>query len=154
MLGTGTSRQAVLSPAATGLKPGPEWTSFEQFRTGGVPALESIHPGQVGTLRAKANVYRILGDRDFQALIGLASEVDRLRNGFATMIHAVRVVKENPNSPSAVELLIHIATQCAGSPVLPAREGHEPHAAEQVSLPEDDEVILDPAQLRDSVSAR
>jgi hypothetical protein len=154
MLLTETSPHTAFSSAATDLKPGPEWASFEQFRTGGVPALESIRPGHVGTLRAKANTYRILGDRDFQSLIGLAGEVDRLQNGFMTMIHAVRVVKENPHSPSALDLLIHIATQCIGSPILPARVGHAPHVPEAVSLPEDDEVILDPAHLRDSVSKR
>ncbi len=154
MLTTERHSPTTVPNTAVELAPGPEWASFEQFRTGGVAALESIKPGQAGTLRTKAGSYRILNERDFQNLIGLASEVERLRNGFTTIVHAVRVVKENPQSSSAVELLVHVATQCSTSPVLPTRVGHAELAPEPAEVPEDDELILDPARLRESAGQR
>ena len=144
---------AQIAPAATQLKPGPEWPSFEQFRTAGSAGLDAIRDGRVGTLRTKAGIFRIVSDEDFQSLVGLASEVERLRSGLTTIVHAVRVVREHPDSPSAVDLLVHVATQHVGTPVLPVRAGHEPSLSAASDVPADDEVILDPSELRPQASS-
>ena len=138
----------------TTLKPGPEWASFEQFRVAGSPGLDAIGNGQVATLRTKAGVFRVLRDEDFQSLVGLAGEVERLKGGLTTIIHAVKVVRDHPTSPSAVELLLHVAAQYVGTPVLPVRQGHELLATEAGPVPEDDEVIVDPAEVRKRVAKR
>jgi hypothetical protein len=145
---------AQIPPDLPLLRPGPEWPSFEQFRTAGSTGLDAVHDGRVGTLRTKGGVFRIISDADFQSLVGQASEVERLRSGLSTIVHAVRVVREHPDSPSAVDLLVHIAQQYIGVPVLPVRAGHEPAAPESTEVPADDEVILDPSELRPQVSTR
>ena len=93
------------------LLPGPEWASFEQFRIAGSPGLEALPPGQVGTLRAKAGTFRLLRDQDFQHLVGLASEANRLKVGLGTILRAVKVVRDHPESESAVDLLAHLAAE-------------------------------------------
>lgn len=145
---------AHIPPAATQLKPGPEWASFEQFRTAGSAGLDVVRDGCVGTLRTKAGVFRIVKDEDFQSLAGLASEVERLRSGLTTIVHAIRVVREHPDSPSAVDLLVHVATQYVGTPVLPVRGGHESSIPETSDVPAEDEVILDPSELRPQANSR
>ena len=140
--------------SATHLMPGPEWASFEQFRTRGSSALDLVGGGRVGTLRTKADVFRILSDQDFQSLVGLASEVERLKSGLTTIVHAIKVVRENPASPSALELLLHVATQYAGTPELPGRRRHQAPVSEAGPVPEDDEVIVDPAEVRKRAGRR
>jgi hypothetical protein len=141
-------------PAAPQLKPGPEWPSFEQFRSGGSSGLDAVHDGRVGTLRTKGGVFRIISDEDFQFLVGLASEVGRLKNGLSTMVHAARVIREHPDSPSAIDLLVHIASQYTGIPAPSVRVGSEPAVPETSEIPADDEVILNPSELRPQVTSR
>ena len=141
-------------PAFPKLKPGPDWPSFEQFRTGGSSCLDDVHKGRIGTLRTKGGVFRIVDDDDFQSLLGLASEVERLRNGLSTMVHAAKVIREHPDSPSAIDLLIHVANQYSGVPVFPVRGGNESVVPETSEAPADDEVILDPSELRSQVTPR
>jgi len=106
------------------LVPGPTWSSFEQFRRGGGAALEEIPPHGVGTLRGKTGTFRVVRDEDFQRLLGLATDIHRLQNGLKFVIQAARVVAKHPDQEH-VQLLIQSASLVAGSPVLPAREGHE-----------------------------
>ena len=136
-------------PRASGrLTPGPDWPSFEQFRAGGASGLDAVADGRVGTLRTKTGMFRILDEKDFQTLLGQASEVDRLRNNLATIVRAARVVRENPSSASAVDLLMHVAAEFAAERTLPEREGWQSaEASEELREPENDEVILDPADL-------
>ncbi len=61
------------------LQPGPTWFSFEKFRQEGAKALESVKNGIVGILHTKTGQYRILEERDFQKMYGLARDIDRLR---------------------------------------------------------------------------
>jgi len=61
------------------LRPGPVWASFEQFRMAGPSGPESVGGGQVGTLRTKGGLFRLIRDEDFQLLVGLASEAKRLQ---------------------------------------------------------------------------
>ena len=136
------------------LKPGPEWASFEQFRTRGSAALDGVGSGSVGGLRSKAGVFRILSDQDFQSLVGLASEVERLKSGLTTLLHAIQVVRENPASSSAMDLLQHVAMQYVGTPLLAVRRGHEPAVLDDGPVPEDDEVIVEPEEVRRRVGKR
>ena len=129
------------------LRPGPEWASFEQFRLAGSPGLETVGGGQVGTLRTKTGMFRILRDQDFQSLVGLASEVDGLKSGLAMLVEAAKVVRDHPASPSAIDLLLRLASQYAGSPLPASRRGYE-LVDEAGPVPEDDEVILDPAEIQ------
>jgi hypothetical protein len=125
------------------LRLGPVWTSFEQFRVAGPSGPESVGGGQVGTLQTKAGVFRLLRDEDFQVLVGLASEVRRLQGGWSMIVHAANVIRDHPSSPSAVEMLLHLAN------VYGAANASRP--TELSDLPptvEDDEVIVDATELK------
>ncbi len=144
----------VEQPIETGaqpvrLRPGPAWASFEQFRMAGPGGPESVASGQVGTLRTKGGVFRLLREEDFQLLVGLASEAKRLQGGLNTMVHAAKVLREHPSSTSAIELLLHLASEY-GAPDsnLPSQMPESPAVAE------DDEVIVDAAELRRQVRKR
>ena len=150
MLATQTTPALATDPQNFQLRPGPQWASFEQFRIAGSGGVESVGTGQVGALRTKTGMFRVLRDEDFQTLAGLASEVRRMKGGFTTMVHAIKVVREHPASPSAVDLLLHIAAQYEG--VLDMdRPFTEPETA---PIPENDEVITDPAELQKRVVKR
>lgn len=107
------------------LVPGPEWRSFEQLRIAGGPALEGVAVGSVATLHVKSNVFRILRDDDFQRVVGLASEVHRLRQGITFVVTAAKVVAKHPNDRDSIELLYRSASLLSESSILPEREGHD-----------------------------
>jgi hypothetical protein len=107
------------------LVPGPEWRSFEQFRIAGSSALEGVTVGSVATLHVKSKVFRILGDSDFQRVVGLASEVHRLKQGITFVVKAARVVAKYPNDRDSMELLYRSASLLSESSILPEREGHD-----------------------------
>jgi len=133
------------------LKPGPEWGSFEQFRVAGSGGVETVTVGQVGTLRTKTGVFRVIRDEDFQTLVGLASDVMRMKSGLTTLIRAIEVVREHPTSASALDLLRHIATQYGDEPGAAATFIERVAAA---PVPRNDEVIIDPAELQKRVAKR
>ena len=114
----------ISSWAPTNLSPGPYWTSFEQFRTSGVSALESIKPSQVATLSGKSGVYRILRDTDFQRLVGLASDVHRIKGGITVVMQAAKVFAKHKDQES-VELLIKSVSMLTESNILPEKQGHD-----------------------------
>lgn len=105
------------------LVPGPKWSSFEPFRVAGNAGLESIKTGTVATLLSKAGQFRILRDEDFQRLIGLASEVHRIRSGVTVVIQAARVVAKHKDKES-IDTLIGCVSMLEESSVLPERDGH------------------------------
>jgi hypothetical protein len=107
------------------LIPGPEWRSFEQFRTAGPAALEMISPGSVGILRVKGTTFNILGSVDFQKLVGLASEVHRLKEGITLILTAAKLVHKYPNDPDQMEMLYKSASLLRESSMLPERIGHD-----------------------------
>jgi len=115
---------ATISKWSPQLVPGPYWGSFEQLRTGGNVALDSIKPGSVATLRGKSGTFRILLDEDFQKLLGLASEVHRLRGGITLMVQAARVVAKHRDEES-IKLLFQSVSMLSESRLLPERDGHE-----------------------------
>jgi len=121
--GSGSTSSTTASDWVPSLTPGPYWASFEQFRTAGSGALESIRPGMVGTLSGKTAAFRLLRDDDFQRLCGLASEAHRLKSGVGFLIQAARVVARHQDKES-IEMLVRSASTLGESSVLPEREGH------------------------------
>lgn len=111
------------SPWSLDLVPGPQWTSFEQFRKAGPTALEYMSTHSVGTLRCKSATFRILFDSDFQRLLGLATEVSRLKQGITIVMKAAKVVAKH-NDAESIELLIQTASMLNQSNLLPERDGH------------------------------
>jgi hypothetical protein len=110
------SSTIIVSNWSPVLVPGPEWRSFEQFRTVGPTALEGMIPvGSVATLRAKTNTFRIMRDEDFQKLVGLATEVNRLKGGLTVVLSVAKIVAKHPNDPDGLQALC----------LLPDRDGHE-----------------------------
>lgn len=108
------------------LSAGPEWRSFEQFRLGGATALETIATGSVAVLHVKSNSFNILRSEDFQKLIGLASEVHRLKEGITLVLTAAKIVRKYPNDPDGIEMLYKSASLLRESSMLPERDGHDP----------------------------
>jgi hypothetical protein len=94
-------------------------------------------------------LFRLLRDEDFQLLVGLASEAKRLQGGLTTMVHAAKVIRDHPTSASALELLLHLATEY-GVP-----DTSQPRLTPDITpVAEDDEVIVDAAELKRRVRKR
>ncbi|RUT06000.1 hypothetical protein DSM106972_032060 [Dulcicalothrix desertica PCC 7102] len=130
-----------------GFKVGLTWRSFEKFRQEGAKALESIKDGIVGILHTKTGQYRILEERDFQKLYGLARDVDRLQGGLRIVVSAARALKKDPDNPDTMDVLLQSITFLGSLPELPTREKFEPLLVETTELDEDDEVILNSKEL-------
>jgi hypothetical protein len=122
------------------LSPGPYWRSFEQFRVAGSAALDEIRIGCVATLHSKSMQYRVLRDDDFQRLLGLASDVHRLKAGFRVVMHAARIVAKHPTDEETIKMLIASASLFADSCTLPEREGHGSFDVPADELPQDDDL--------------
>jgi hypothetical protein len=129
------------------LTTGPVWTSFEKFRVEGPKSLEKVGQGRVATLQTKSGQYRVLGERDFQAILGLARDVERLRGGLRVVIKAARAVHQHPDDVS-LDTLIEAVSLVGSLPTLPIRESFTPLTPEGLTLDEDDEVTMDPAQIQ------
>jgi hypothetical protein len=130
-----------------GFKVGSTWRSFEKFRQEGAKALESIKDGILGILHTKTGQYRILEERDFQKLYGLARDVDRLQGGLSIVVSAARALKKNPDNPDTMSVLLQSITFLGSLPELPTREKFESLLIETSDLDEDDEVIMDSKEL-------
>jgi hypothetical protein len=78
----------------------------------------------VATLNGKSALYRILRDEDFQKLLGLASEVHRIKDGVAFVAKAAKIVARHKDQDS-IELLIQSVSMLGDSRVLPERHGHD-----------------------------
>jgi hypothetical protein len=124
------------------------WNSFEQFRTSGANTLATITPGTVGTLQTKTGQYRILNENDFQQLVGLATDVERLQQGLSVVMRAVRVVENHPEDADTLALLVETVSMLGSiSTVLPTRASFPPLEPEDISAESEDEVILAPELL-------
>jgi hypothetical protein len=143
------SRSIAFSTIPTiSLTPSTSWNSFEQFRTSGANTLATIAPGTVGTLQTKTGQYRILNEADFQQLVGLATDVERLQQGLSVVMRAVRVVENHPEDADTLALLVETVSMLGSiSTVLPTRASFPPLAPEDLSAESDDEVILAPELL-------
>lgn len=125
------------------LQNGPNWQSFEKLRTEGVKALEPVKDGKVAILTTKTGQYRILEEHDFQKLLGLARDVERLRGGLRVLLRTVRVAQKHPDAES-MNLLIETITMLGTLPELPTRDSFEPLMPEGLEIDLDDEVNLNP----------
>ncbi len=131
------------------LAPGEHWHSFEQLRTAGVNSLNKVTPGTVGTLQTKNGQYRLLTETDFQHLVGLAGDVERLQQGLNVVMRAVRVVQNHPEDSDTLALLVETVTMLGKMPtVLPTRSSFPPLELEDIAVEPDDEVTIDPAQIQ------
>jgi len=128
------------------LQNGPGWSSFEKFRTEGAKALESLKNGKVATLQTKTGQYRIIEEHDFQKLLGLASDVERLSGGLRVLLQTARVVQKHPDADS-LNLLIETVSMLSSLPQIPTRDSFEPLPPENINVDLDDEVDLDPHQI-------
>lgn len=127
------------------LTPATSWNSFEQFRTAGANALSTIAPGTVGTLQTKTGQYRILNETDFQQLVGIAAEVQRLQQGLNVVMKAVRVVENHPEDTDTIALLTETVAMLGNiSTVLPTRSNFPPLTPEELPIDPEDEVALSP----------
>ncbi len=127
------------------LTPSISWNSFEQFRTSGANTLATITNGTVGTLQTKTGQYRILNEADFQQLVGLATDVERLQQGLSVVMRAVRVVENHPEDADTLALLVETVSMLGSiSTVLPTRASFPPLEPEDIPAESDDEVILAP----------
>ncbi|GAB4458620.1 MAG: hypothetical protein OHK0029_20110 [Armatimonadaceae bacterium] len=139
-----------------GISNGPHWTSFEKFRVQGREGLLGIQPGSVGTLSTPDGTYRILREDDFQHLLGLAREADRIRGGIRMIRRVATFMQEQDNSRSG-RLLLELTEELGEIPALPTRRERERLTPENLpsdqenngfSSVEDDDVELNPAALR------
>jgi hypothetical protein len=138
----------VRSTSALKVKSTAHWNSFEQFRTAGASALGNITDGTVGVLQTKTGQYRILSETDFQQLVGVATEVERLQQGLNVMIRAVRVVENHPQDADTLALLVETVAMLGNiSNTLPTRSSFPPLTPENIATESEDEVILSPEAL-------
>jgi hypothetical protein len=122
------------------------WPSFEKFRTEGSKALEEIENGVVGTLMTKTGQYRIVEEKDFQKMYGLAREVERLRGGWRMVAVAVRAAQKHPD-PETLAVLAEAVALLGNLPELPTRDSFAGLEPEGIPLEEEDEVTLDPKEI-------
>lgn len=146
------------NPTSLEWQQGPSWSSFEKFRNEGAKSLESIKDGTVASLHTKTGQYRILEEHDFQTLLGLARDVERLKGGLRVVGLAVRIVQKHPDDPDSVSLLVEAVTEAftmlGCSPELPTRSNFDYLSLEDDDIDPDDEVTLDPDQIERPLSAQ
>jgi hypothetical protein len=139
----------ILNPTglqALDFQPGPFWSSFEQLRASGQTALEPIRSSVVGSLITKSGQYRILAEDDFQRVLGLAREVQRLQRGMRLVVTAVRAVQHHRDDYT-ISTLVEAAAAFGEIPALPTMDRFAPLQPEDIDVNPDDEVILDPVEL-------
>jgi hypothetical protein len=121
----------------TGLRPGPYWASFEQFRVRGVDGLrDEVGPDQVGRLTVKGDEFVIMRSKTFSGLYGTALEIDRLSNQLHLIRQAVQLLQESRGSAVAVQ---HVADLVVQLPDLAA------HRFGKAGLVFDDDEQLQPS---------
>lgn len=131
------------------LQPGPNWLSFEKFRTEGAKALEPVKNGTVGTLLTRTGQYRILEESDFQKMYGLVSDLDRWRGGLRMVLSAARAVQKHRDSDT-VEVVLESIKLLGNLPEVLTGSEVEALIPEGIDL-EDmalDEVTLDPNEIK------
>ena len=143
--------QTNRKPGLFSLRLGQTWKSFEKFRTEGAKALSSIKDGAVATLTTKTGQYRIMEERDFQQMYGLARDVDRLRGGLRMVTVAVRAAQKHPDREN-LEVLAEAVAMLGELPELPTRDSFEPLIPENTDFDDDDDVMLDPNEIERPLS--
>jgi hypothetical protein len=102
--------------------------------------------GTVATLQTKTGQYRILEEQDFQKLLGLARDVERLRGGLRVVLTATRAVQQHRDD-ATLATLIEVVSLLGDAPVLPTRQSFDSLLPENLEVDENDEVILDRAKI-------
>lgn len=125
------------------LRVGAQWSSFEKFRTDGAKSLESVKNGTIAILQTKKGQYRIIEERDFQHMLGLARDVDRLRQGLRVLRQSVRIVQKHRDTDS-INLLIEYVDTLGTLPELPIRNKFDTLLPESKEVDTEDEVDLNP----------
>lgn len=138
--------QGMEESTSINLRSGRTWSSFEQLRTEGASSLEPIKNGTIATLHTKTGQYRILEEHDFQNLLGLATDVARLRKGLRLVLQSVRVVQKHRDEDS-LNMLVEAVTMVGSLPGLPTHEGFEELISEDSDIEPEDEVELDPERI-------
>jgi hypothetical protein len=123
------------------------WASFDKFKLEGAKALEQINAGHIATLITKTGQYKILSETDFQNLLGLASEVRRIKDGLNAIIATASIAQKH-RDPESLEALMQVVIAIGDLPRLPSN--NQPTLAQMpiTETPdEDDTAILEPAAL-------
>jgi len=144
------SRPEATDQQEVDLRPGPHWSSFEQFRVNGVEGLfNALQENQVGTLDVKNREFVLLQASSFQRLLGLARDADRLSHSFHALLQAVALLRETGGPQAALEHVFELADLFAPLASPPTRS-REPvfDADEQADVPvEELDFELDPAKI-------
>ena len=97
-------------------------------------------------MHTKTGQYRIVEEHDFQNLLGLATDVARLRKGLRLVLQSVRVVQKHRDEDS-LNMLVEAVTMGGSLSGLPARRGFEDLIPENIDIEPEDEVELDPERI-------
>ncbi len=73
------------------------YKSFTRFCAGGEGRLAGLKPGRTDRFQTRANRFCVLRENDFQELIGLARDADRLSGRLGDVLEAVRAAKHDWN---------------------------------------------------------
>ena len=122
------------------------WSSFDKFKLEGANALERVQQGSVGTLTTKTGQYRILTETDYQTLLGLSSEVRRIKEGLNAIIATASVARRHRDTES-LEALMQVVIAVGDLPRLPSNSEVSPLLLEPDPTDSADDAILDPIEL-------
>lgn len=133
-------------------KPAATWLSFDKFKLEGATALERVQNGSVGTLITKTGQYRILTEPDYQGLLGLASEVRRMKEGLNAIIATATVARLHRDT-ATLDALMQVVIAVGDLPRLPSNDQITALKLETDENDTDDEAILDASALKAAQSA-
>ena len=128
------------------------WPSFDKFKLEGATALERVQSGSVGSLTTKTGQYRILTESDYQTLLGLASEVRRMKGGLNAIIASATVARRHRDA-EALEALMQVVVAVGDFPRLPTNDITDRLNLEITEDDTDDDAILDPQALKAAQAA-
>jgi hypothetical protein len=120
--------------------------SFDKLKTAGAQALEAIQKGGIAKLETKTGRYVILNESDFQAVYGLAKDVQRIQKGLALVITAAQAVEKHGDD-ATITVLLRAVQIIDNSPILPTQQGHRAVQPEGLDIEDDgslDELTLNP----------
>jgi hypothetical protein len=124
---------------------GPQFASFDKLKSTGSNALDVVKQGVIAKLETKTGGYVILEESDFQRLLGLARDVQRLRDGLELVIAAVEAVELHQDQVT-IETLVRATKVVGRVPVLPTQDGQRAAAPEGFEV-DDVNVELNPENL-------
>jgi len=114
--------KSTTRPTSSSLIEGPVWKSFEQFCKGDEAALNSIPDHGVGMIVNEISQFRIMREDDFQRLIGLATEVQRIQKAFNIALQNAKAAAQHPDKDH-MDRFIKSATSLGDNLVFSTRDG-------------------------------